>query len=96
MVVFSTPNGSAPVTRPCVAEVVASDQRGQRFRFRADGILGRVIQHEVDHLDGMEFVDRMNDKTLLKSRDLYIAEEKMKPEHLVAQKINTKQYKKAY
>jgi len=35
-----------PVERPKVITIEASDQLGQKFRFTADGILGRVIQHE--------------------------------------------------
>src|SRR3989338_5427354 len=38
-----------PVERPRVVEVEACDANGGKFRFKADGILGRVIQHEQDH-----------------------------------------------
>jgi peptide deformylase len=34
---------------------------GQALRFRARGILARVIQHEIDHLNGVLFFDRMDD-----------------------------------
>lgn len=81
-----------PVSRPSWIEIMAYDPSGQGFLFRADGILGRVIQHEMDHLDGMEFIDRMTSPSLLKPKDLYIAQEKMRPEHVAAQRIVIKRY----
>ncbi|HPC82927.1 MAG TPA: peptide deformylase [Thermoanaerobaculaceae bacterium] len=37
------------------------DVEGSRLRVEAEGLHARVIQHEVDHLDGIVFVDRMRD-----------------------------------
>ena len=37
----------------------ARDEKGDKFRFKADAILGRVIQHEQDHLDSSEFTQNM-------------------------------------
>lgn len=50
-----------PVSRPEEIEVEALDEKGQKFRLRCNGILARVIQHEYDHLMGMEFLERVND-----------------------------------
>lgn len=50
-----------PVSRPAEIEVQAIDEKGQRFSLRADGILARVIQHEYDHLQGIEFIQKVND-----------------------------------
>ncbi|MBI2621187.1 MAG: peptide deformylase [Candidatus Levybacteria bacterium] len=50
-----------PVKRPEEIEVEAIDEKGQRFSLRADGILARVIQHEYDHLQGIEFIQNVND-----------------------------------
>ncbi len=50
-----------PVLRPQEVEVEAIDQNGQKFSLRADGILGRVIQHEYDHLEGIEFIQKVSD-----------------------------------
>jgi peptide deformylase len=40
--------------------VTYKDERGRPRRLAADGLLARVIQHEVDHLDGVMFVDRVD------------------------------------
>lgn len=40
----------------------ALDENGRRVRVRAGGFLARVIQHEVDHLQGTVFVDHLEDK----------------------------------
>lgn len=50
-----------PVSRPYEIETEAFDQNGNRFRLRCDGILSRVIQHEYDHLMGIEFIQKVND-----------------------------------
>ncbi|MCL6096307.1 MAG: peptide deformylase [Patescibacteria group bacterium] len=50
-----------PVSRPKEVEVEALDENGKKFRLRANGILARVIQHEYDHLMGVEFIERVDD-----------------------------------
>ncbi len=50
-----------PVSRPEEIEVEALDEKGQKFRLRCNGILARVIQHEYDHLMGIEFMEKVND-----------------------------------
>lgn len=42
--------------------VKAIDKDGNEVRFKADGFLARVIQHEVDHTNGLLFVDHIKDK----------------------------------
>jgi peptide deformylase len=45
--------------------VKAIDRSGKRLRFEASGYHARVLQHEIDHLDGLVYLDRMRDmKTL--------------------------------
>lgn len=51
----------APVERPEKVEVEAFDEKGNKFRFKADGMLSRVIQHEIDHLNGIEFIEKVSD-----------------------------------
>ncbi len=41
-----------------------------QITFKAHGFLSRVIQHEVDHLDGVSFVERMDARTLVHDRTL--------------------------
>lgn len=50
-----------PVLRPREVEVEATDENGKKFRLRSDGILARVIQHEYDHLNGIEFIQKVSD-----------------------------------
>lgn len=57
-----------PVTRPKKLTIKAADQNGKIIKVRAKGLLARVIQHEVDHLNGILFID--------KAEKLYKAEEK--------------------
>jgi peptide deformylase len=40
----------------------ALDENGHQFRARAEGFLARVLQHEVDHVNGLMFVDHIKDK----------------------------------
>lgn len=82
-----------PVKRPKEVEIEAYNMKGKKFRFKADGILGRVIQHETDHLNGIEFIEVVADYKRLKSKEFYIKDEKNRPEHLESQKITKKEYR---
>lgn len=56
------------VRRPETVEIEAMDEHGNKFRFKAAGMLARVIQHECDHLDGICFIERVKDmKTIMSS-----------------------------
>lgn len=50
-----------PVKRPKVVVVEAFDENSKKFQLKCDGILGRVIQHEMDHLNGIEFIEKVDD-----------------------------------
>jgi len=56
---LSFPEIYADVTRPESVEVEAVNGEGNVIRFKAGGLLSRAIQHEVDHLNGILFIDRM-------------------------------------
>jgi peptide deformylase len=56
---LSFPEIFADVSRPEVVDVSALDADGKPQRFRCGGLLARAIQHEVDHLHGILFIDRM-------------------------------------
>ncbi len=49
------------VTRPASIVVSFQDAQGQTQRLSADGDLARIIQHEIDHLDGLVWLDRQPD-----------------------------------
>lgn len=55
---LSLPNVSVPVKRPVKIAVEALDMNGQTVKFKTRGFLARVIQHEIDHLDGILIVDK--------------------------------------
>ena len=50
----------APVRRAARIEVTALDESGRPLRFHADGFLAKCIQHELDHLDGVLFLQRLS------------------------------------
>jgi peptide deformylase len=53
-------------------EVRALDRRGEELRFEAKDFRARAIQHELDHLDGILFPDRMEDlRTLTFTREFH-------------------------
>lgn len=56
---LSFPEIYADITRPEFVDVKALDASGNPISFRAGGLLARAVQHEVDHLDGVLFIDRM-------------------------------------
>lgn len=56
---LSIPELTDKVERPARIEVEAQDLDGGSRRFSADGLTARAICHEVDHLDGVLFVDRL-------------------------------------
>jgi peptide deformylase len=47
-------------TRALAVSVAAQDVRGQALELDSDGLLARCIQHEIDHLDGVLFIDRLS------------------------------------
>ncbi|MEE8060956.1 MAG: peptide deformylase [Gemmatimonadales bacterium] len=57
---LSVPDIYADVTRPARIVVETLDESGEPYRIEADGLKARVIQHEMDHLDGMLFLDRLS------------------------------------
>jgi len=56
---LSFPELYADVSRPESIEVKALGKDGQPLEFRCGGLLARAIQHELDHLNGILFIDRM-------------------------------------
>jgi peptide deformylase len=57
---LSFPELFADITRPGAVEVQAQDADGNLLAFRCGGLLARAVQHEVDHLNGILFIDRMS------------------------------------
>lgn len=67
---LSFPEIFADITRTSMTEVRALNQKGEPVEFRCGGLLARAVQHEVDHLNGILFIDRMKraDKEELKAQ----------------------------
>lgn len=60
---LSFPEVFAEISRPQFVDVRALNEKGKPIEFRAGGLLGRAVQHETDHLNGILFIDRMDKKT---------------------------------
>jgi peptide deformylase len=56
---LSFPEIYADISRPEFVQVRALNADGQPMDFRCGGLLARAVQHEVDHLQGILFIDRM-------------------------------------
>ncbi len=56
---LSFPEVFGDITRPESVDVQALDAKGKAITFRCGGLLARAVQHEVDHLNGILFIDRM-------------------------------------
>jgi len=57
---LSIPGVFAPVTRAAWVKVEARSVDGQPVTINARGLRSRVLQHEIDHLDGVLFIDRVD------------------------------------
>ena len=57
---LSIPEMEDVVTRPARVTVQGFDAEGQAIEVEAEGLLARALQHEIDHLDGILFIDRLS------------------------------------
>ena len=57
---LSLPGVHVEVERPAAVRVRAKDERGGDLRIEAEGLDARIIQHEMDHLDGVLILDRIS------------------------------------
>jgi peptide deformylase len=62
---LSVPGVFMDVMRPDEIEVTFKDEFGRLQHLKTDGLLARVIQHEIDHLNGVMFVDRIDNRIAL-------------------------------
>lgn len=70
---LSVPNIFGTVPRAEKVKVAAYDEHGKKFERGASGLFARLLQHELDHLDGHLFLE--------KARELHRIEKKNKPPH---------------
>ena len=78
---LSLPDQYAEVSRPAEIEIAYLDYHGQALRLKAEGLKAVCIQHEMDHLEGILFVDHLSAlkrnmilRRLLKQRRLNVAD----------------------
>lgn len=55
---LSIPGVLGDVVRPSEVVVEALDENGKKIKIKADGLLAVVLCHEIDHLDGVLFIDK--------------------------------------
>lgn len=59
---LSIPNRYESVTRPMTVTVRAQDRKGNSFTITAEGFKARALCHEIDHLDGVLYIDKIDKK----------------------------------
>jgi len=62
---LSLPGIEAPVERASNVTVKGMNMSGRTFEINAEGLLATVLQHEIDHLEGKLFIDRVSDPNLI-------------------------------
>ena len=62
---LSFPEIYAPVRRPAKIVVNGYTLDGQELSYEMDGLYARVVQHELDHLDGVLLIDRLSPTNLM-------------------------------
>jgi len=76
---LSIPGLHYDIVRPKTVEVTAVDLDGNEFSFEADELFSRLIQHEIDHLDGKLMLEHLDDDQLKDAkraiRELQLARE---------------------
>jgi peptide deformylase len=67
---LSIPDYAEKVRRAARVKVRAQDRTGKQFELEAEGLMAKALQHEIDHLNGLLFVDRLSSlkKHLFKRR----------------------------
>ena len=77
---LSIPDVTADVKRPEQIVVEGINVQREPIRIEADGLLARVLQHEIDHLNGILFIDRINGlKRRLLSDELLRVQQAQRP-----------------
>lgn len=77
---LSIPKQYAEVQRPAIVRVKYLDYNGKEAELEADGLLSHCVQHEIDHLNGVLFIDYLSS---LKRNMILKKVEKMKKQNLL-------------
>jgi peptide deformylase len=57
---LSVPGFAGDVRRAAVVTVKGLDRHGEKIRIKAEGLLARAFQHEIDHINGVLYIDRVD------------------------------------
>jgi peptide deformylase len=57
---LSVPGYYGEIRRSVTVKVKALDREGRQFRIKGEGLLAEALEHEIDHLNGMLYVDRVD------------------------------------
>lgn len=82
-----------PVKRAKEVTVEASNEKGEKFQIYCDGILARVILHEMDHLNGIEFIEKVDDYSKLMHEKHYSKRIRNSKEQNKASEVTILEYK---
>jgi peptide deformylase len=63
---LSIPGYVANVKRAWAVTVKAKNRQGRDVRLKGEGLFGQALQHEIDHLDGILYIDRLDDMNALR------------------------------
>jgi peptide deformylase len=81
---LSIPGWVGEVERAMNVTVKARDMRDTEVRIKASGFLARALQHEIDHLDGILFIDHVKDRSTLRYEADEVAEGPLEEERTEA------------
>jgi peptide deformylase len=79
---LSIPGVQVPVNRPVKVIVTGLSPEGEKIKIQAEDLLARVVQHEIDHLNGILIIDKFSKKERLEFELNYIrtlSQEKISP-----------------
>ena len=79
---LSVPNQFAEIDRPSKCEVEYLDYNGHKQNLQAEGLLATCIQHEIDHLEGILFIDylsKLKKEMIIKK----LSKQKIKPDRII-------------
>ncbi|MDC0167768.1 peptide deformylase [bacterium] len=79
---LSVPNYFAEINRPKKCDVEYLDYNGEKQLLEAEGLLATCIQHEMDHLEGILFIDYLSKlkKTMIEKK---LAKQKVRPDRII-------------
>ena len=70
---LSVPDTIVKIKRPYEAVIKGLNEKGDKVEIKTEGLLARVLQHEIDHLEGKTIIDRM---TILEELDFKLKNRK--------------------